>query len=131
MPVFLSEIWLRDLDAAVRAARGVSTLAPVVIEQVVRAVPSRGEVRYHFRVDAGGARVVEGAPPEPADVRLTTDYDTATAIALGKESAQSALAQGRLRLGGDIDTLVRGAATLAALDEATAALRAATTYPST
>ena len=68
-------------------------------------------------------------PPEPADVRLTTDYDTATAIALGKENAQSALAQGRLRLGGDIDTLVRGAAALTALDDATAALRAATTYP--
>jgi hypothetical protein len=129
--VFLSEIWLRDLDAAVRAAEGVSALAPVVIEQVVRAVPGRGEVRYHFRVDAGGACVVEGAPPEPADVRLTTDYDTASAIALGKENAQSALAQGRLRLGGDIDTLVRGAVTLAALDDATAALRAVTTYPST
>jgi putative sterol carrier protein len=109
----------------------VSALAPVVIEQVVRAVPGRGEVRYHFRVDAGGACVVEGAPPESADVRLTTDYDTATAIALGKENAQSALAQGRLRLGGDIDTLVRGAAALAALDDATAALRAATTYPAT
>ncbi len=114
------------------AARTVRRpLAPVVIEQVVRAVPGRGEVRYHFRVDAGGACVVEGAPPDPADVRLTTDYDTATAIALGKENAQSALAQGRLRLGGDIDTLVRGAAALAALDDATAALRAATTYPAT
>jgi hypothetical protein len=131
VPVFLSEMWLRDLDAAVRAAHGVSALAPVVIEQVVRAVPGRGEVRYHFRVDAGGACVVEGAPPEPADVRLTTDYDTATAIALGKENAQSALAQGRLRLGGHIAPRGRGAAALAALDDATAALRAATTYPAT
>jgi SCP-2 sterol transfer family protein len=131
VPAFLSEIWLRDLDAAVRAATGVSALAPIVIEQVVRAVPGRGEVRYHFRVDADGATVAEGGPPEPADVRLTTDYDTATAIALGRENAQSALARGRLRLGGDIDTLVRGAAILAALDDATAALRAATTYPST
>jgi hypothetical protein len=130
VPEFLSEIWLRDLDAAVRAATGVSALAPIVIEQVVRSVPGRGEVRYHFRVDASGARVDEGAS-DHVDVRLSTDYETATAIARGEENAQIALAEGRLRLGGDIETLVRGATALGALDDATAALRAATTYPAT
>ncbi len=122
-------MWLRDLDAAVRAARGVSAVAPIVIEQVVQSVPGRGEVRYHVRVGGDGARVGTGAP-DRVDVRLTTDYETATAIALGRENAQTALAQGRLRLGGDIDTLVRGAVVLGALDDATATLRAATTYPS-
>ena len=130
MPEFLSEIWLRELDEAVRAAASVSALAPIVIEQVVSDVPGRGEVRYRIHVDGNGARVIEGAAPEPPDVRLSTDYETAAAIALGKENAQIALARGRLRLGGDIDTLVRSADLLAALDDATAALRADTSYPS-
>lgn len=130
MPEFLSELWLRELDGAVRAAGSASVLAPIVIEQVVVGVPGRGEVRYRFLIDDDGARVVEGNAPERPDVRLSTDYETAVAIALGRENAQIALARGRLRLGGDIDVLVRRADALGALDDATAALRAATTYPS-
>ncbi len=123
-------MWLTELDRAVRGAVGASALAPIVIEQVVHGVPGRGEVRYQFRVDADGARVTECVPAEPPDVRLTTDYATAVAIALGTENAQIALSRGRLRLGGDIDTLVRSAGALSALDDATTALRSATTYPS-
>jgi hypothetical protein len=130
MSEFLSEIWLGELDRAVRASASVSALAPIVIEQVVHDVPGRGQVRYRICVDDDGARVTEGATPERPDVRLTTDYPTAVAIALGKENAQIALAHGRLRLGGDIDILARRAGGLAALDDAAAALRAATTYPS-
>jgi hypothetical protein len=130
VPEFLSEGWLSALDDAVRASPGVSVLAPMVIEQVVGAVPGRGEVRYRFRIDAGGARVTAGAADDAPDVRLSTDYATAVAIARGKENAQVALAHGRLRLGGDIDVLVRRADALTALDDATADLRASTTYPS-
>jgi hypothetical protein len=130
VPEFLSEMWLRDLDRSVRGAPRVSAVAPIVIEQVVRDVPGRGEVRYQFRVDADGARVTAGEAAERADVRLTTDYETAVAIALGRENAQIALAHGRLRLGGNIDTLVRSADALGALDDATAALRGNTSYPS-
>ena len=132
MPEFLSEMWLRELDLAVRASPGVCALAPIVIEQVVSDVPGRGEVRYRFQVDGDGARVSAGEADAPGapDVRLTTDYDTAVAIAVGKENAQIALARGRLRLGGNVDSLVRRADALGALDDATSALRANTTYPS-
>ncbi len=123
-------MWLCDLDAAVRAATSVSALTPIVIEQLVSGVPGRGDVRYQFRVDSDGASVAEGSTVEPPDVRLTTDYETAVAIAVGRENAQIALARGRLRLGGDVEALVRGAAALGALDDATTALRDATTYPS-
>jgi hypothetical protein len=134
VPDFLSSPWLHELDRAVRASTGVCALAPIVIEQVVNDVPGRGEVCYRFQIDAAGARVtvapfaLAGAPPQP-DVRLTTDYPTAVAIARGTENAQIALSRGRLRLGGDIDTLVRRADALTALGDATAALRATTTYP--
>ncbi|MDP9335284.1 MAG: SCP2 sterol-binding domain-containing protein, partial [Actinomycetota bacterium] len=107
MPEFLSETWLEELDRAVRDSVSVSALAPIVIEQVVVDVPGRGEVRYRLRVDGDGARVTGGGAAEPADLRLTTDYATAVAIAVGRENAQIALAHGRLRLGGDVDTLIR------------------------
>jgi hypothetical protein len=98
---------------------------------VVSGVPGRGEVRYRLEVGADGARVtgIEPSAGTPFDVRLTTDYPTAVAISCGRENAQIALARGRLRLGGNVDTLVRHADALAALDDATAELRAATTYP--
>ncbi len=130
VPEFLSEIWLRELDAAVRAATNASSLAPIVIEQVVHGVPGRGEVRYRLRVGIDGASVVEDDTVDQPDVRLTTDFETAVAIATGRENAQIALSRGRLRLGGDVDALVRGAVALGALDDATAALRDATTFPS-
>ena len=130
MPEFLSPEWLRELDAAVRAAPELSALGPIEIEQVVCDVPRRGEVRYRVVVDGGGARVFE--PDEhrhAADVRLTTDYATAVAIAAAQENAQTALADGRLRLGGSVDSLVRRAAAFAALGDATGALRRITTFP--
>jgi hypothetical protein len=131
VPEFLSEIWLRELDRAVRTTAQVSALAPIVIEQVVSGVPGRGEVRYRLEVGDAGASVTEipPAPGTPFDVRLTTDYATAVAISCGRENAQIALARGRLRLGGNVDTLVRHADALAALDDAMTELRAATTYP--
>jgi hypothetical protein len=130
-------MWLRELDRAVRDAVPVSALTPIVIEQVVSGVPGRGEVRYRLQVGDDGASVTEIGPggdaaPDggtPFDVRLTTDYPTAVAISRGQENAQIALARGRLRLGGNVDALVRRSEVLAALDDATAQLRATTTYP--
>lgn len=113
-----------------RRVSNVAVVDPIVIEQVVCDVPGQGEVRYQFRVDQEGASVVGGATAEAPDVRLTTDYDTAVAIARGLENAQIALANGRLRFGGNIETLVRNAAALGALDDAAVALRNSTTYPS-
>jgi SCP-2 sterol transfer family len=130
VPEFLSEQWLRELDAAVRASAAVCALGPIVIEQVVASVPRRGEVRYQLVVDAGGARLAVGADTRPADMSLSTDYRTAVAIAAGKENAQLALADGRLRLGGNIDALVRRSDAFGALDDATAALREVTAFPS-
>jgi hypothetical protein len=56
------------------------------------------------------------------------DRATAARIAQGEVNAQRALADGRMRIGGDIDVLVRRAAALRAVDDAFAAVRAETTY---
>ncbi len=127
MVEYLSDAWIAALDTALHACTELATLGPLVIEQVVRDVPGRGVVRYRCEVSPVGTRVVAGGDGRP-DLRLTTDYVTAAAIARGYENAQSALADGRLRLGGDVGALARHAAALAALSDATAELRATTTY---
>jgi hypothetical protein len=124
VPEYLSDAWL---DAINDALGSVRVLGPLVIEQVVTGVPGRGEVRYFAWFDAVGGHVGTGGTG-PADIVLRTDYPTAVAIAQGRENAQRALAAGRLRLGGEIEALTRNADALAALDDATAAVRAATTY---
>jgi len=130
VPEFLSPAWIEELDAALRDAADLSALGPIEIEQVVSGVPRQGEVRYRVVVDDRGARVDAGDGDEHAAVvRLTTDYATACGIAAGQENAQAALADGRLRLGGNVDLLVRQAPVFAAVGDATAALRGATTFP--
>jgi predicted lipid carrier protein YhbT len=129
---FLSGSWLDAFDRALTShpVQALTDLAPFVIEQVVVGVPDRGEVRYRIVAERGGLHVVEAARDQSApDVRFTTDYRTAVALAQGRTNAQSALALGRLRLGGDISLLGQHAELFAALEDRGAELRASTTYP--
>jgi predicted lipid carrier protein YhbT len=128
VPEFLSDAWFDAYSADVAASGSVRSLGPLVIEQRIHHVPGRGEVRYQLHVDDRGARLERNELVDP-DVRITTDYAVAVAIARGEQSAQNALARGRLRLGGDIEALVRRADALAALDDVAAGLRVKTTYP--
>jgi hypothetical protein len=126
---FLSDAWITALDAALQASTAVRELVPLVIEQVVRDVPGRGDVRYRVWVDSAGGHAALNAPNgAPPDIRFSTDYTTATAIARGRDNAQRALASGRLQLGGRVDVLARHAAALAALDDVATRLRADTSY---
>jgi hypothetical protein len=111
-PPFLSGAWLAAFDAMLRADDRVRSDRPVVVEQIVTGVPTGGDVHYRLVVDGSGARLDPEA--EPVTVRLTTDYETAAAIARGDENAQSALAAGRMRLGGRVDDLVHVADLLGA-----------------
>jgi hypothetical protein len=127
---FLSDEWIRELTlACANAAGGAgSTAGRFVIEPVVTGVPDRGEVRYRISFDAD-ACAVEPVDGTAADVWLETDYVTAVALARGTANAQAALADGRLRVSGDVARLASHAATLAGLDDLFAALRSSTTYP--
>jgi hypothetical protein len=131
VPEFLSDAWMQALDAALRSSEAVRTLQPLVVEQLVRNVPGRGDVRYRVWIDGNGghAAPTEGAQQDaPPDIRFTTDYATAVAIARGTDNAQRALATGRLQLGGRIDVLAQHAANLSALDDVARPLRDTTTY---
>ena len=130
MAAFLSDEWIRELTLACAGAPvgTASDMGRFVIEPVVTGVPERGEVRYRIAFGAG-ACAVEPVDGGAADVRLETDYVTAVALSRGTANAQAALADGRLRVSGDLAQLAAHAAALAGLDDLFGALRSSTTYP--
>jgi putative sterol carrier protein len=122
---FLSADWLRALDAALRSAEIPALDGSFVLEQVVVDIPGSDDVSYCVVLDHDGARIEDGPTP---DVRVTTDYEIAAAIASGSGNAQQALARGRLRIGGDLEAFAARTTLLLALRDSTAALRSDTTF---
>jgi putative sterol carrier protein len=102
------------------------------VQQTVDEVPAdlaeEGSVVYQIVLDEDGLDVHAGAPVTPT-VTLRTSYRTAAAIAAGKESAQVAFMDGRLRVGGDIGALLARHEILAELDDVFAGVRARTKWP--
>ncbi len=123
---FLSDEWLRAMDAAARdrtppeedPLAGVS----VSIEHAVEGGP-----RWRLVIDDGTVRVLADAPDE-ADVRLRSDRATAAAIAQGRRSALDAFIAGELRLGGDTRMLLAHRAVLEAMGDVFAEVRDRTTF---
>jgi hypothetical protein len=129
---YLSDEWISAMDEALRAHPGVragTADVALVIEQAVTGGPA-GDRAYRLRFDHGTAGVTPAPQPGGAepDVRFTCDWDTAVAVATGKESAQAAFLAGRLRLGGDSRRLTAHAGLLAPLDDVFAAVRARTDF---
>lgn len=126
MAQFLSPAWFEDV--ARHTPAGAGEPAVLTLEQVVTGGPS-GEVRYQVVVGDGSARIARpGASAPHPDVTVTTDWDTASAVASGRLSTQAALGGGRLRIGGDLGRLAAHQGELAAADPVPAPVRAATTW---
>jgi hypothetical protein len=129
---YLSDEWVSAMDEALRAhgsVRAAAADAALVIEQTVSGGPG-GDRAYRLHFDhgeVGALPVAAGAGAEP-DIRFSCDWDTAVAVATGKESAQAAFLAGRLRLGGDSRRLTAHAGLLASLDDVFAAVRARTDF---
>lgn len=123
MARFLSAAWFED----VADATGPAPAKPVdlVLQQVVTGTPE-GEVTYRVLVSDDEA-VIQPGGDGTADVTLTSDYSTAAAIAEGQLSAQSALRQGRIRVGGDLSRLTERHTQLT-IDPVPASVRARTTF---
>ncbi|MCU1456032.1 MAG: hypothetical protein JWL73_124 [Actinomycetia bacterium] len=132
MAAFLSPAWIAEMDAAARAASGANA-SPGRADSGLRVaveVPDApgGAVRYVMVVGAVGARVVAGTD-EPADVTLRQPYAVARRIHGGAANAQRILAEGTATIDGDLNRLAAAAPDLARLEDAFAAVRAATTFP--
>lgn len=119
---FLSPEWLASLQAATAPAPAGGDLR---VRQRVTGGPD-GSVEYVLAVAGGVVRFEAGGGP--ADVELTTDYDTAAAISQGKLSPASAFAAGRLRVGGAVSSLVASQDAFAAIGQLLAERAGATTY---
>ncbi|HET8619756.1 MAG TPA: SCP2 sterol-binding domain-containing protein [Acidimicrobiales bacterium] len=126
---YLSPAWI---DAAGAAVAGDGPLGAALagitltVEQVVTGGPD-GDVTWSLGVDDGKVALIPG-PAARSDLRLTTDYATAAAVAAGELGAQRAFVEGRLRVGGDLSLLITHQRALAAVDDALAGVRARTTY---
>ena len=132
---FLSPEWFDQIESAGQEQPGPDATADptdhLSLHQVVTGTPD-GDVAYLVMIQAGRARIErqpDGAPPVPdADITITSDWPTATAIAQGRLSTQKALMQGRLRVRGDVARLVGRTAQLVGLDAIPASVRKNTTY---
>jgi hypothetical protein len=131
MARFLSADWFDEIESA--STPGAGNTEPderLVMEQVVTGTPD-GEVSYLVVVEGRRAHVVRPSPgdaPTEAELTITCDWPTATAIAQGRLSTQRALMQGRLRVRGSPTAMLRRGAQLAGVDPIPAAIRKNTTY---
>ena len=115
VPTFLSPEWLRALDAAAHASqREGDAGTAIVVEQQVTGTPW-GDVTYHA-VLGPEATIVSGSAESPHLV-LITDYDTALQLHAGSVNAQHAIANGRMKVRGQIDVLRRHIDTLRAFGD--------------
>jgi hypothetical protein len=130
MARYLSAEWFAS------AARSGLLPGPVemVLEQVVRDTPD-GQVVYRVEVAGDQARIVWPVPEDApaADLRISTDWETAVSVARGDLSTQRALMQGRLRIsvgagGAGGASGAGGAGALAGVDAVPAGVRQATTF---
>lgn len=125
MSEFLSDEWVTDLATAAGDAT-VPRELNLVVQQIVL-LDDGAEVAFAVRVRHGEVRVESGRASD-ADVSFTQDLLTATAIARGDLSAQSAFLSGALRVGGDLRSVIQGARALDALEDIFAEARATTMW---
>jgi putative sterol carrier protein len=118
---FLSPEWLDSMRAATAGAAPATELR---IRQRVTGGPD-GDVEYVLALAGGEVRFETAGP---ADVELTTDYDTAAAISQGLLSPAAAFAAGRLRVGGAVSSLVAHQEAFAGIGRLLAGVAEATTY---
>lgn len=122
------------MEAARRALAADDTDRPALagvkltVEQTVEDTPD-GSVTWHIAI-TDGRMALDPGPADHADLRITTGWETAAAVAAGTLAAQRAFVEGRLRLGGDLSLLLIHQRALAAVDDVLAPVRALTTYES-
>jgi SCP-2 sterol transfer family protein len=137
MARFLSEAWFDEIESAcleVADSRDLGSATDtderLVLKQVVTGTPD-GEVSYAVVIEGTGARIERRRGPDgsaDADLTITCDWPTASAIAQGRLSTQRALMQGQLRVRGSPTEFLRRRGQLANLDVVPPEVRQNTTY---
>lgn len=128
MVTYLSDEWLERAGAALAGNADLSDRTAdldLAITYEVTGTPS-GKVAYTLCFDHGTTTLSVGSGESP--VSFVLDYDTAAEIARSEVSPQVAFMQGRLKLVGDVNVLIRDGAVLDGIDDALADLRADTEF---
>ena len=127
---YLSTEWFdaaRDALAADPGLPAATAGVRLTLVQTVTDAPG-GPVRWRLVLDDGTVRLETGGDPEGGDLRFTTDYATAAAIAAGELGAPTAFMRGDLKVGGDLTLLTSQHRGLAALHDALADVRKDTVF---
>lgn len=127
MVTYLSDEWLERAGEALAASTELAERTAdleLSISYVVAGAPG-GKTSYTLSFDHGTTSVSSGAG---APVSFELDYATAAAIAQGELSAQAAFMQGKLKLVGDVNVLIRDGAVLDGVSDALGALRSDTKF---
>ena len=132
---YLGDEWIEAANGALSKAweqvsdRGGETTA---ITYSVKDAPgsdgNKTKARWTVSFGPDGARVVSGSADGDPDATMELDYETAVDIARGESSPQVAFMQGRLKLGGDVTLLIRGADRLSEIGDALGSLRDSTEF---
>jgi predicted lipid carrier protein YhbT len=126
---YLSPEWLAAAADAVAHDTTLRRLAAEVdltYEMTVADGPE-GTVCWHVTIRPDDVRLTPG-PADRADLRFTTSWDVACAIARGEQAAATAFIDGHLRVGGDLSLLLHHQRRLSAVDDTLADLRPHTTW---
>jgi putative sterol carrier protein len=123
----LSPAWIAALAEAASQAEAPEGIDLVVQQVVIDGGPEGAEAAYAVEV-AGGRVAVRAGRVDAPDITFTQDRATATAIARGELSAQSAFLDGRLRVGGDLSAALAAARVLSSLTDVFGAAREATSW---
>ena len=127
MPEFLTDGWFGWLDSVLSDCR-VDGAIGLTLEYRVH--DDEGSICcWHVRIASGRVSAATGPAGEASDqaVTLTSDRETARAIAIAGGSAQRAFAEGRLRLSGDPRLLLAARPALDAIASTLAGAPRATT----
>ena len=127
MPRYLSPEWVQSFDAALGTldltvaveAAGAGSLAAAdgafSVAQVVQGVPGEaGDVHVRLSVADGHVHLALDDGDTPATATIVLGYADALALSTGELDAADALADGRVRVRGDLAALVAGQEVLAA-----------------
>ena len=127
MARYLSPEWVQSFDAALSAldlteaiaAAGEGSLAAAdgafSVAQVVQGVPGEaGDVHVRLSVADGHVHLARVDGDTPATATIVLGYADALALSTGELDAADALADGRVRVRGDLAALVAGQEVLAA-----------------
>ncbi len=142
MPRFLTPEWVAAFDAALAGATlprlgaeaGLTAAGGhFTVRQEVRGGPD-GDVAVTLRAEDGALRASWSRLDEPAgdapgpDVTVMLSYQDARDLVAGTLTPAAALAEGRIKVRGDLSVLVASQTLLAAAQPAIEPVAAATTY---